>query len=100
LCATATRGFIIYSVLGNATPGLQQMTIETLNSPSVVVSGTTNPGYVAFINQRKVSPGSSSPFVVFVDPTGKPKPAVASLGYRRDFKDVQGHKVLWLPPQK
>jgi hypothetical protein len=43
------------------------------------------------------SQNSGNPFVVFVDPGGDPKPAVASWGYRRDFTDLSKHAVLWLP---
>jgi hypothetical protein len=85
-------------------PGVQQVVVRTLSQPSVIVTGTTNPGYVAFVNQTDVTPNSGSPFVVFVDPKAvnwlnKPMPAVASIGHRRDFRDITGHDVLWLPLQ-
>lgn len=70
---------------------------ETLQAPTAVVIGTTNPGYVAFVSNNHLSPGASSPFVVLVDPQGNPLPAVASVGHRRDFKDLQQHTVLWPP---
>jgi len=79
---------------------LHQYTTTTLSSPSVVVSGTSNPGYVAFVNQNILSSGSQAPFVVFVDPEGNPLPAVASVGFRRDFKDLTRHMVLWSPLEK
>jgi hypothetical protein len=75
-----------------------QLVIGTLGAPSVVCAGTSNPNYLAFINTGVTSPGSGSPFVVFVDPYASPLPALASFGYRRDFRDLTGHTVLWLPP--
>jgi hypothetical protein len=76
----------------------QKHAILTLSTPSVIVSGTTNPGYTAFVNQSVLSK-SGSPFVVFVASDAKPLPALASLGYRQDFRDIQGqgHEVLWSP---
>jgi hypothetical protein len=76
----------------------QKNAIVTLSIPSVIVSGTTNPGYIAFVNQNLVTE-SGSPFVVFVAPNAKPMPALASLGFRKDFADIQGqgHQVLWSP---
>jgi hypothetical protein len=74
-----------------------QLVTETLGAPSIVCAGTTNPNYLAFVNTAVISPGSGSPFVVFVDPSAIPQPALASFGYRRDFRDLTGHKVLWLP---
>lgn len=71
----------------------------TLENPDVVVKGTTNPGYVAFVNSAVTGNTSASPMVVIVDPTGEPTAAVASLGQRRDFKDLSGHEVLWPPEQ-
>jgi len=68
--------------------------METLSFPLAVCAGTTNPGYVAFLSQNLASPGSGSPFVVFVDPVAR---AVATAGYRADFRDLERHRVLWLP---
>ncbi len=71
---------------------------ETLASPHVILQGTTNPSHIVYINQNITSPRSQSPLAVIVDPTGNPMPAVASFGYRQDFKDLSRHTVLWLPP--
>jgi hypothetical protein len=81
-------------------PDAQQIVMTTLSQPSVIVAGTTNPGYVAFVNQAQLSPNSGNPFVVFVDPEGKPIPAVASIGPRRDFRDLSQHTIIWSPPLK
>lgn len=67
----------------------------TLTNPTVVLEGTSNPGYVVFLNESVTSPNRKSPFAVFVDPQGHPMPAVASIGYRIDFKDLTRHKQLW-----
>lgn len=72
----------------------------TLEGPAMVVQGTTNPGYLAFVSGNVTSPGGHSPFAVFVDPDGNPLPAVASFGYRRDFKDLTKHTTLWMPKPK
>lgn len=66
----------------------------TLADPCVIAEGTTNPGHLAYINLNLTSPNSNSPFVVFVDPAGQPMPAVASMGFRRDFKDITKFRVL------
>lgn len=82
---------------GRVTDTTRVVTEQTLTSPAAVVAGTSNPGYIAFVNQSAGSPGSGSPFVVFVDPQGNPMPAVASVGQRRDFKDLNKHTILWQP---
>lgn len=66
----------------------------TLADPSLVAEGTSNPSHLAYINLDLVSPNSNSPFVVFVDPAGQPMPAVASMGFRRDFRDIASLRVL------
>lgn len=71
--------------------------LDTLREPGAVVAGSTNPKYVAFVSGSHLSAGSERPFVVFVDPEGSPKPAVASVGYRRDFKNLANHELLWSP---
>jgi len=81
-------------------PEMRQIAENSLEAPQAVVAGTSNPDYVAFVNQDVTSPGSGNPFVVFVDPKAQPMAAVASWGYRRDFKDLSRHTVLWLPPPK
>ncbi|MBK5957929.1 hypothetical protein CCR97_06855 [Rhodoplanes elegans] len=83
---------------GRTGPGTESLVVRTLAEPTAVVAGTSNPGYLAFVNAREVSPGSGAPFVVFVDPLGVPWPAVASIGYRRDFKDLTRHVLLWPSP--
>ena len=67
----------------------------TLSNPTVVIEGTSTPGYVVFLNETVVSPNRKSPFAVVVDPQGNPSPAVASIGYRMDLKDLTRQKVLW-----
>lgn len=67
---------------------------RTLSFPTVICPGTTNATYLAFVNLADVSPRSGSPFVVIVDPTANP-PAVASVGFRRDFRNLTRHTVLW-----
>lgn len=68
--------------------------IRTLAAPAYVCIGTTNENYVVFVNHADTSP-SGSPFVVIIDPSGNPLPAIVSIGYRRDFKDSKEHSVLW-----
>jgi hypothetical protein len=77
-----------------------QIVVGALQQPSLIIPGTTNEDYLIYLNQDFTSPGHNSPFAVIVDPYGQPMPAVASFGYRRDFKDLTGHTVLWLPPGK
>jgi hypothetical protein len=71
-----------------------QIIVETLQSPTFVVAGTNNPGYVAFVNYDAPSPRTKSPFVVFVDPSARPA-AIASAGHRLDFKETSRLTVLW-----
>ena len=73
---------------------LQELATGTLATPIGVYEGTTNPGYVAFVGQSTENQETNSPFVVFVDPTADP-PAVASMGRRRDFKQLTRHKRVW-----
>ncbi|MHC2016290.1 hypothetical protein [Methylobacterium sp. CM6247] len=75
------------------TPTIVQATLST---PTAVVAGTTNQDYIAFVSASHSS-GSGSPFVVFVDPQANPLAAVASVGHRKDFKDLQQHELLWSP---
>ena len=77
------------------TDGWESNVSMTLQNPSFVCVGTTNPGYLSFINHEISSPRGGSPFVVFVDPESSPAPVVASFGYRRDFKDMANHTILW-----
>jgi hypothetical protein len=78
-------------------PGLLQAAKDTLSFPATVLAGTTTPDQLAFVNQNFTSPNSNSPFVVIVDPKGNPMAAVASMGFRRDFKTLERHTVLWVP---
>jgi len=74
--------------------GRKDWVSATLSSPSAICAGTTNPGYVAFVNQAIVSVRRQSPLVVFADPNDQ---VVASAGYRVDFRDLGRHRILWLP---
>lgn len=76
--------------------GRQEWISHTLASPTVVCAGTTNPQHVASVNSNIISAGSNSPFAVFVHPVNQ---MVVSAGYRRDFRDLTSHTVLWLPNQ-
>jgi hypothetical protein len=80
---------------GRLFPGAREATIQTLEEPSAVCLGTTNPEYLAFVNQNIASSGNRKPFVVIVDPKGNPLPAVASIGFRRDFANLSPHTILW-----
>jgi hypothetical protein len=77
-------------------PESREKAAKSLNQPNAVVKGTSNPGYVAFVNSDDSSNTQGSPFVVFVDPTGRPMPTVASMGHRRDFRELHRHEVLWV----
>lgn len=77
-------------------PGGSAALVATLQRPGFVCIGTSNPGYVAFVSGRALSASSGSPFVVFVDPRSDPA-AVVSVGYRREFRDLREHVVLWQP---
>lgn len=72
-----------------------ELVMSTLKDPTFVVSGTTNPGYLVFINQSVVSPRTGSPFVAIVDPDGQPEPVLASVGHRKEFIDLSKHSILW-----
>ena len=74
--------------------GREDWISATVSSPSAICSGTTNPGYVAFVNQTITSPRRGSPLVVFADPLDQ---VVASAGYRIDFRDLNLHRILWVP---
>lgn len=80
-----------------SSPDVMQIVTTTLQAPSVIVAGTTNPTYLAFVNQEVISERTGSPFVVFVDPSANPMPALASFSYRKDFRDLTRHLVLWQP---
>lgn len=75
-----------------------QVVIGTLEAPSVILQGTTNPGYLVYLNESFISPGHQSPFAVIVDPQANPLAAVASFGFRRDFKNLTGQTIVWTPP--
>jgi hypothetical protein len=79
--------------------GVLQAAKGALKFPAAVVASTTTPDHLAFVNQNFTSPNSNSPFVVIVDPKGNPMAAVASMGFRRDFKTLERHTVLWVPPK-
>ena len=74
--------------------GREDWISATLSFPAAVCAGSTNPGYLAFINQTITSPGRGSPLVVFADPLDQ---VVASAGYRIDFRDLSPHRILWTP---
>jgi hypothetical protein len=78
-------------------PADATVVVKSLEAPTAVCLGTTNPTYFAFVNQSETSATSNNPFVVFVDPSANPMPTVVSMGYRRDFSDLSKHTVLWLP---
>jgi hypothetical protein len=80
------------------TPGIQLSVMKTLQAPSIVCEGTSNPNYIAFVNTVVTSPGSGSPLVVFVDPHAKPDPRFATFSFRRDFRNLSSFSVLWSPP--
>lgn len=70
--------------------------VRALSNPSSVYAGTSNRAYIAFVSHADRS-SNGSPFVVIVDPNAHPLPVIASIGYRRDFKDHRRHQVLWQP---
>jgi hypothetical protein len=74
--------------------GREDWISATVSSPSAVCAGTTNPGYLAFVNRTIVSPASASLLVVFADPVDR---VVVSAGYRIDFRDLGPHRILWVP---
>ena len=87
----------IHLPLDRKLPGTLQAAKDALSFPTAVVAGTTAPDHLAFINQNFTSPTSNSPFVVFVDPNCNPMATVATMGFRRDFKTLERHTVLWVP---
>jgi hypothetical protein len=74
-----------------------QIVMGTLESPSLILQGTTESNYVIYLNQEFTSPGGNSPLAIIVDPNGNPMAAVASFGFRRDFRDITQHTVIWMP---
>lgn len=76
-----------------------EIVISTLESPTVILQGTTEPGYVIYLNQEFTSP-RNSPLAVVVDPSANPLPAVATFGFRKDFKDISQKIVVWSRPGK
>lgn len=84
-------------ILQNHSEVTQEMIVQTLSAPTVICEGTDNKGYITFVNSDLISSTSKSPFAVFVDGNGNPKPVVASAAFRRDFIDTSKHTVLWLP---
>lgn len=73
--------------------------MQTLQTPSFVCRGTSNPDYLAYVNTVDVSQGNASPFIVFVDPDGQPTPALTTIGHRKDFKDSNKFSVVWQPDE-
>jgi len=82
---------------GRVQQDTKRIVISTLEKPSAICLGTSNPGYLAFVNASDVSQGSGHPYVVFVDPNANLLPTVASIGPRREYKDLKEHTILWLP---
>jgi len=76
-------------------PNIEQMITQTLVAPRFICVGTTNPGYICFVNDSFASKNTGSPFVVFVEPNSLPHPTIVSFGYRRDFKDMEKQMILW-----
>lgn len=74
--------------------GREDWISATVSSPSAVCGGTTNPGYLAFVNQTITSPGRGSPLVAFADPLDQ---VVVTAGYRLDFRNLSLHWILWVP---
>lgn len=66
----------------------------TLSRPACVVRGTTNFAHWGFISDHHASIRTGSPLVVFVSGLEYPHPVV-SVGFRRDFRSLEGHTVLW-----
>jgi hypothetical protein len=89
----------IHLPLDRKQPGLLQAAKDALSFPAAVVAGTTTPDHLAFVNQNFTSPTSNNPLVVFVDPNCNPMATVATMGFRRDFKTLERHTVLWVPPK-
>jgi hypothetical protein len=96
------RGVILYDETFNEhipidrrTPEAVTFVSQTLQKPSFICQGTTNPGYLSFVNHEISSLGNGSPYVVFVDPEADQAPTVASFGFRRDFKSMENHTILW-----
>jgi hypothetical protein len=62
-------------------------------SPTAVVSGTSNPDYVVFLNQSVTTSGGT-PLAVIVDPQEQ---IICTAYYNRSLKVVAADRVLWLP---
>ena len=75
--------------------GMEPVVATTLAAPEAVCAGTSDPRNIVFVNQTERSPRGKSPFVVIVNPEHA---LVDSMGYRREFRDLTEHSVLWAPP--
>lgn len=69
----------------------------TLSRPAFIVRGTSNRAHLAFVSRNHVSASTRSPLVVFVSALEYPCPVV-SAGFRRDFRSLDAHEVLWSSP--
>jgi hypothetical protein len=74
--------------------GREEWVVSTLQKPTAVCGGTTNPFHIGFVNQAITSRRSRSPFTIFVHPL---KRMVVSAAYRNDFRDLTSHTLLWVP---
>jgi hypothetical protein len=72
--------------------------VDTLAAPTRVIRGTTNPLHLIFVRDEIVSPRSGAPFVVIVNPNGRPMPYIVSVGHRKDFKHQERFETLWPSP--
>jgi hypothetical protein len=70
--------------------------IQTVvTSPSVVVAGSTNPNYVAYVSDTVTSSGGT-PLAVIVDPQEQ---VICTAYYNRSFKVISPEQVLWSPSE-
>jgi hypothetical protein len=71
----------------------QELVRMTTAAPTVITLGTSNQGYMVFVNQAETS-SSGSPLTVVIDPRDQ---IICTAYYNRSFRTIVQERVLWLP---
>jgi hypothetical protein len=66
-----------------------------VTSPTLILAGSTNPNYVAYVNDM-VTSSRGTPLAVIVDPQEQ---VICTAYYNRSFKVISPEQVLWSPSE-
>lgn len=66
-----------------------------VTAPTVILVGTANPSYVAYVNDM-VTSSRGTPLAVIVDPQEQ---VICTAYYHRSFRVISPEQVLWSPSE-